>query len=77
MTQNRKLEWRSVSTLIPYARNSRTHSDEQIAQIAASIKEFGWTNPILIDGDNMPDESFFNLQLDFTGLDSNYHLACV
>jgi DNA modification methylase len=52
MTQNRKLEWRSVSTLIPYARNSRTHSDEQIAQIAASIKEFGWTNPILIDGDN-------------------------
>ena len=52
MTQNRKLEWRSVSTLIPYARNSRTHSDEQIAQIAASIKEFGWTNPILIDGEN-------------------------
>jgi site-specific DNA-methyltransferase (adenine-specific) len=52
MTQNRKLEWRSVSTLIPYARNSRTHSDEQIAQIAASIKEFGWTNPILIDGNN-------------------------
>jgi DNA modification methylase len=52
MTQNRKLEWRSVSSLIPYARNSRTHSDEQIVQIAASIKEFGWTNPILIDGDN-------------------------
>ena len=52
MTQNRKLEWRSVSSLIPYARNSRTHSDEQIAQIAASIKEFGWTNPILVDGDN-------------------------
>ena len=52
MTQNRKLEWRSISTLIPYARNSRTHSDEQIAQIAASIKEFGWTNPILVDGDN-------------------------
>ena len=52
MTQNRKLEWRSISKLIPYARNSRTHSDEQIAQIAASIKEFGWTNPILIDGDN-------------------------
>lgn len=52
MTQNRKLEWRSISTLIPYARNSRTHSDEQIAQIAASIKEFGWTNPILVDGEN-------------------------
>ena len=52
MTQNRQLEWRSISTLIPYARNSRTHSDEQIAQIAASIKEFGWTNPILVYGDN-------------------------
>jgi len=42
----------SVSELIPYAANSRTHSDAQVAQIAASIKEFGWTNPILIDGDN-------------------------
>jgi ParB-like chromosome segregation protein Spo0J len=41
----------SVEKLIPYARNSRTHSDGQVAQIAASIKEFGWTNPILIDGD--------------------------
>jgi len=40
-----------VGDLIPYARNSRTHSDEQVAQIAASIKEFGWTNPILIDGE--------------------------
>jgi len=40
---------RSVGDLIPYARNSRTHSDEQVAQIAASIKEFGWTNPILVD----------------------------
>ena len=38
--------------LIPYARNSRTHSDEQINQIAASIKEFGFLNPIIIDGDN-------------------------
>jgi DNA modification methylase len=38
--------------LIPYARNARTHTDEQVAQIAASIKEFGWTNPILVDGDN-------------------------
>jgi site-specific DNA-methyltransferase (adenine-specific) len=42
---------RKVDELIPYARNSRTHSDEQVAQIAASIKEFGWTNPILVDGD--------------------------
>jgi DNA modification methylase len=47
-----KIEQRSVSELIPYAANSRTHSDAQVAQIAASIKEFGWTNPILIDGDN-------------------------
>jgi DNA modification methylase len=43
---------RKIEDLIPYVNNSRTHSDEQIAQIAASIKEFGWTNPILIDGDN-------------------------
>ena len=41
-----------VTELIPYVKNSRTHSDEQVAQIAASIKEFGWTNPILVDGDN-------------------------
>lgn len=41
-----------VSTLIPYARNSRTHSDEQIAQIAASIREFGFLNPIIIDGES-------------------------
>lgn len=44
---------RKVDELIPYARNSRTHSDEQVAQIAASIKEFGWTNPILVDGENV------------------------
>ena len=47
-----KIEQRSVETLIPYINNSRKHSDEQIAQIAASIKEFGWTNPILVDGAN-------------------------
>lgn len=47
-----KIEQRSVETLIPYINNSRKHSDEQIAQIAASIKEFGWTNPILVDGTN-------------------------
>lgn len=46
------IEYESVEALIPYAANSRTHSDAQVAQIAASIKEFGWTNPILIDGDN-------------------------
>jgi len=43
---------RKIEDLIPYINNSRTHSEDQIAQIAASIKEFGWTNPILIDGDN-------------------------
>jgi site-specific DNA-methyltransferase (adenine-specific) len=46
-----KIEQVAVTALIPYAKNSRTHDDAQIAQIAASIKEFGWTNPILIDGD--------------------------
>ena len=41
-----------VSSLIPYARNSRKHSDEQVAKIAASIKEFGFLNPVIVDGDN-------------------------
>jgi hypothetical protein len=40
-----------LQDLIPYARNSRTHSDEQVTQIASSIKEFGFTNPVLIDAD--------------------------
>lgn len=44
-----QIERREVSSLIPYARNSRTHSEAQVAQIAASIREFGWTNPVLID----------------------------
>ena len=48
-TEDLKVVYRNVSELIPYARNARTHSDEQVARIAASIKEFGWTNPILID----------------------------
>lgn len=42
----------AVEKLIPYVKNSRTHSDGQVAQIAASIKEFGWTNPILVDGES-------------------------
>lgn len=46
-----KVERRPIDSLIPYARNSRTHSDEQVAQIAASMREWGWTNPILIDED--------------------------
>ena len=41
----------SVEKLIPYARNARTHSDAQVAQIAASIREFGFTNPVLIDAE--------------------------
>ena len=41
-----------VDALIPYALNSRTHSEEQVAQIAASIREFGFTNPVLVDEDN-------------------------
>lgn len=41
-----------IGTLIPYARNSRTHSEEQIAQVAASIKEFGFLNPVIIAEDN-------------------------
>jgi ParB/Sulfiredoxin domain len=43
------IEWREISTLIPYARNARTHSEAQIAEIAGSIREFGFTNPVLID----------------------------
>ena len=41
-----------IASLIPYARNARTHSDAQVAQIAASIREFGFTNPILVDGEH-------------------------
>ena len=46
------VEYRKVEALIPYARNPRTHAEGQIAKIAASIVEYGWTNPILVDGDN-------------------------
>jgi DNA modification methylase len=47
-----QIAWRPLGELIPYARNPRTHSDAQVAQIAASISEFGWTNPVLVDGQN-------------------------
>jgi ParB-like chromosome segregation protein Spo0J len=47
-----KIVLRPLESLVPFARNPRTHSDEQVAQIAASIKEFGFTNPILLDGEN-------------------------
>ena len=45
------VEYRAVATLIPYVRNPRTYTAEQVANIAASIVEFGWTNPILVDGE--------------------------
>lgn len=47
-----KIEQLGITTLIPFAKNSRTHNDAQIAQIAASIREFGFTNPVLIDEAN-------------------------
>ncbi len=47
-----RVEYRAPDSLILYKRNPRSHSEEQIAQIAASIKEFGFTNPILLDGEN-------------------------
>ncbi len=46
-----KIENLPVDHLVPYANNARTHSDEQVAQIAASIREFGFTNPVLVDKD--------------------------
>ena len=51
VTLPQKIEILAAADLVPYARNSRTHDDAQVAQIAASIKEFGFTNPILIDED--------------------------
>jgi DNA modification methylase len=48
----KSVEWLETATLIPYAKNSRTHSEAQVAQIAGSIKEFGFNNPVLIDEDN-------------------------
>jgi hypothetical protein len=48
----KKLESIPVEALIPYARNARKHSDEQIAQLAASIREFGFNNPVLVDKEN-------------------------
>ena len=46
-----KVERWKIERLVPYARNARTHSDEQVAQIAASIREWGWTTPVLVDED--------------------------
>lgn len=49
--QDLEIEYLNVRDLIPYVNNSRTHSDNQVNQIVASIKEFGFCNPILIDED--------------------------
>jgi ParB-like chromosome segregation protein Spo0J len=48
-----KVERWPVERLIPYARNARTHSPAQVDQIAASIREWGWTNPVLVGEDDM------------------------
>ena len=48
-----QIELRPLAGILPNARNSRTHSDDQVAQIAASIKEFGWTNPVLVGADGV------------------------
>ena len=45
-----KVEYRRIEALVPYARNARVHSRKQVSQIARSIEEFGFTNPVLIDG---------------------------
>jgi ParB-like chromosome segregation protein Spo0J len=46
------VDYRAIDSLIPYVRNARTHTSRQVAGIAASIREFGWTNPVLVDGEN-------------------------
>ena len=53
MEMKLKIEYRKVGELLPYARNARTHSDTQVSQLAASIKEFGFNNPVAIDADGM------------------------
>jgi ParB-like chromosome segregation protein Spo0J len=52
LISRQELIYKSVEELIPYAKNSRIHDENQVAQISASIREFGFTNPVLIDGDN-------------------------
>lgn len=52
MGKSLAIEQRPLDSLIPYARNARTHSEDQIALIAGSIREFGWTTPLLVDGAN-------------------------
>jgi len=52
MEHDLQVAWRPLHELIPYVRNPRTHSDAQVAQIAGSIRAFGWTNPVLVDGES-------------------------
>jgi site-specific DNA-methyltransferase (adenine-specific) len=51
VTAESQIDYLPIEALIPYARNSRTHEPAQVAQIAASIKAFGFTNPVLVDGE--------------------------
>ena len=51
-TNKPKIQFVKTSDLIPYAKNTRTHSPEQVSQIAGSIREFGFTNPVLVDAEN-------------------------
>src|SRR5271165_3392659 len=53
MLRNLLVQIWPIDRLLPYIRNARTHSDEQVAQVAASIQEFGWTNPILVGSDGV------------------------
>src|ERR1700690_1459931 len=52
LSQMRVQVW-TIARLLPYVRNARTHTDEQVAQVAASIREFGWTNPLLVAADGV------------------------
>lgn len=49
--KRRQIVWEPLDALVPYANNSRTHPEEQVAQIAALIREYGWTQPIVADSD--------------------------
>lgn len=49
MPKGQRVEFRPLEDLLPYARNARTHSEAQVAELAAAILEFGWTNPVLAD----------------------------
>ena len=48
-----RIERWPIERLVPYARNARTHSDAQISQIAASIREYGWRQPVVVDANDV------------------------